>query len=413
MSSRNRRQYLKGIGVVGSVALAGCSGGGDGAGGDGSGGGDSGDGSDQNTQAGTPTSSGPSAVEDPHIGFVNMGFGGSWLRTFELAFQWWCEDNGYEYSITRGQQAQVASQVNRALDLIRGPADGLIISPVDSKALVEVVKEGQSQNVPVFTANSTAATGDVGMFTAFGNGQAAAKAGRELASLLRDSKGGGQVAELVLPQRSQTFQQRHRGFADQIANEDSVEITNQLRISNKTADVVQKLTPVLQRNEDIDAIYAPDNDTGLGAVEALRNADMLAPAGEDGHKMIAAIDASHAALENIQNGIMDLAIDQPNIYYGPITAKYLTDYLESGYDDSVLPEPGSEVTADDLGISGSEHLGVDVWQEPIWAPADVTTNEYSDGEQLYFRTNALTITQDSDVVDAPWIWGNLSQREGF
>jgi len=410
MSSRNRRQYLKGIGVVGSVALAGCQGGGDG--GDG-GDGDSGDGSTQTTSAGTPTSSGPSAVEDPHIGFVNMGFGGSWLRSFELAFQWWCEDHGYEYSITRGQQAQVASQVNRALDLIRGPADGLIVSPVDSAALVDVVKEGQSQNVPVFTANSTAATGDVGMYTAFGNGQAAAQAARDLASLLRDRKGGGQIAELVLPQRSESFQLRHRGFADQIANEDGVEITNQLRISNKTADVVQKLTPVLQRNQDLDAIYCPDQDTGLGSVEALRNADMLAPAGEDGHIMISAIDASNPVLQYIEEGYMDLVIDQPVTFYGPITAKYMTDYLESGFDESVLPSPDTEVTADDLDISGSQHLGVDIWQEPIWAPTDVTTSSYSDGEQLHFRTNALSVTQGSEYVDAPWMWGNLSQREGF
>jgi len=341
-----------------------------------------------------------------------MGYGGAWLRSFEYGFKWYCQDKGIKTSITDGK-GDASTQVQRSLDLLRKDIDAFFISPIDSKALVKVVEKAKGKGIPVFTANSTASTKDVKLFTAFGNDKAAATCADNLVQLLKKRTGSasGDVIELVLPQKSHTFKQRHTGFDNRIKKESDVNIINQVSItSGQTSEVVKKLSPVLQRNPNVDAIYCPDQDTGLGAVTALENANMKKKAGNDGHVMVSSIDASHAVLKNIKQGYMDLVVDQPNFFYLPISVHYAQKYIEAGNDDSVLPQPGQKITASDLTISGNKHMGVNVWQKPLWAPANIIDVDVSDGKQTQFETSGIVITKDSKIIDAPYLWGNLSPK---
>ncbi|PSP82282.1 hypothetical protein BRC83_09665 [Halobacteriales archaeon QS_1_68_17] len=344
-----------------------------------------------------------------HIGFAIMGLGGDpWMGAFRKGAEWYAQDMGLELTVTDGE-FDATKQINDVKTLLQQDVDAILTSPVQSDAAVTMVEDAAAENVPVFTANSTAATSEVPLFTAFGNADAASSAADTLASRLEQRYGSpeGTVVEVLLPQDSETFVQRHEGFESQISQYEDIEVISQLEYDQSQQDAANKITTQLQKDSDFDALYCPDLLSGLAAMTAFENEGVKHPIGNENHITTVGLDAGPSTLEAIRNDYFDAAIDQPNLFYAPITMKYVVDYLDADKDDSAIPDPGQEITADDLTIStGNKHDGIDPWKEPLWAPAQVTELEFDDGMQTYFKTSQVVVTKEN--ADVPYIWGNLA-----
>jgi ribose transport system substrate-binding protein len=128
---------------------------------------------------------------------------------------------------------------------------------------------------------------------------------------------------------------------------------------------------------------------------------MAAPKGEDGHVVLTQMDGSPEVNPLVGEGVIDAAVDQPNYFYNPIAMQYMKQYVEAGNDESVIPEVGSTVTADDLTIESGQHKGVEMWSEPIWDPGEMREQN----GHPWFRTNSVVITQEN--YDEPFLWGNV------
>jgi ABC-type sugar transport system substrate-binding protein len=398
----SRRRLLGCVGASGVVALAGCSGGsGDGTDGTDGGSDESGGGSDGSDD-------GSDSDDSYHIGFAIMGLGGDpWMGAFRKGAEWYAQDRGIEITVTDGD-FDMTKQINDVRSLIQQDVDAILTSPVQSDAAVTMVEDAAEENIPVFTANSTAATADVPMFTAFGNDDAAASAADVMADRLEERFGApeGTVVEVLLPQDTQTFVQRHEGFENQLEEYSDIEIISQIEYDQTQEDAANKIATQLQQNPDLDALYCPDLLSGLAAMSAFENEGVKEPIGSEDHITTVGLDAGPNTLEEIRNDYFDAAIDQPNLFYAPITIKHMIDYLDAGKDESAIPDPGQEITTEDLEIStGNEHDGLDPWAEPLWAPAQVEELEFDDGMQTYFKTSSIVVTKDN--ADAPYIWGNL------
>jgi ribose transport system substrate-binding protein len=139
---------------------------------------------------------------------------------------------------------------------------------------------------------------------------------------------------------------------------------------------------------------------GLGVLQALKNQGMAAPRGEDDHIVLVQLDAGPEVITGIQDGFIDAAIDQPNYFYGPIALEYMDRYVNGDGEDEI-PEVGTTITADDLTINPGQHKGVELWSEPIWAPAEIVEK---DGH-VQFQTNSVTVTEEN--ADEPYLWGNI------
>lgn len=405
-STASRRTWLKGIAIGAATGLAGCSGsGGDGSGGNGEPSGDGGGGTD----GGTTTRSSGSGGGTQTLGISVKALFDPFMQTLMRTAQWYAEDNGFEV-MTANAESDAAQQNQQVRNMLNSGIDALLISPHSSDAAVAAVEQATEQDVPVFTFNSTANSSDVKLFTSFGNEAAAYQAGQEIGSMLQES-GGGSVFEVQGDPADQAGVLRSRGFHRAIKEFDNVEIVSSAQTDWTRQQSTEVTRSYLQKNKDIDAIYGAGGPQILGPLQALEQEGMKAKTGEEGHVILGGIDGFPEVLTQIQNGYVDLAIDQPNQLYGALSIEYMMKYLESG-DESVLPEADSKVTSDDVTFNGNQHAGVNPWEQPpssYWAPADVLTYSF-EGNDLHpqIKTQALTVTQEN--VGNGYLWGKLAER---
>jgi ABC-type sugar transport system substrate-binding protein len=129
--------------------------------------------------------------------------------------------------------------------------------------------------------------------------------------------------------------------------------------------------------------------------------------GNEDHVIFGSIDAGPSAIQAIRDRFVDFIVDQPTQYYNALVVHWIMKYLDAEKDPSVLPKTGDSVEADavDLSSNAEEHVGVDPWAEPLWAPADVVPYEQDESElHPYIKTNHAVINDEN--VDEPYLWGN-------
>ncbi|GAI32268.1 unnamed protein product, partial [marine sediment metagenome] len=170
----------------------------------------------------------------------------------------------------------------------------------------------------------------------------------------------------------------------------------------KAKDLVQAS---LMANPDVQAIYGQNCAVGVGAAAAV---EAVGLSFDDIY--IATLDAAPDVLEYIGEGKIDVALDQPCAYYNPLAIYYMIKYLDEGAD--AIPKVGETITAamvpiDDLG---QNHLGINPWATPYWAPATVVSVQevlpdyYGTEDHPWLRTNVIWV--DESNYELPFLWGN-------
>lgn len=407
--SHKRREVLKRVGAVGSVGiagLAGCTGGGGGSGGSTSTDGGSG-GSSSGSTATSSGGSTSSSSSEYTIGFQVGGLSNAWFTALATAGRWYGEANGINVNIGDGE-LNPTTQVTVARNLINSDIDALIVNPFDSEAMANPVAEAAEQGIPTFSVDSVATSPELKQYTAFGNFSAGKRAAENAVSQLEAKKGSaeGTLVEVMIEQSAKLGVARHEGTVAGVEQYDDVEIVGEIITDNTRQDTSTKVYNYLQRNPDVDGFVCHAVTTGNGTLNALERQDMKAARGEEGHKILSQIDAGPTTLTAIDDGFVDVAIDQPVHFYAPITMHYIKQYLDAGGDDSVLPSMGSTVEGDAFTLDSDvaqEEAGQDVWAENVWAPATVESTEAVE-DVSWFHTNSVKVTQENS--GAPYLWGN-------
>jgi len=409
MSTIDRRDLLRAVGAAGIAGIAGCSGGSDDSGETATSGGDSdGEGTGMETTA-------PSSDPDYHIGMLTFSMGNAWFQCFARSGQWYAQQNNIRFTISNGE-ISTSKQTTDARNMINSGVDALIMSAVDSNAAANIVDMANEEGIPVFSASAATNSEDVPLYVGFGNRRAARRSTEALMDQLPQENGepSGRVAEVMIEQNTFLGRSRHEGFQEVVSQYDNVEVAASILTQNSAQEAQTKVTNLLQSDSDIDGFHAQAITTGNGTIQALDNADMLVPQGEDGHVYLTQIDAGPQPNQFISDGFIDYCTDQPVQFIAPITVKYMKDYLDSDPpegsdwlgDPEVLPAVGDEVTSEDLGIGGSlpqDQFGVDIWQNPVWAPSPIVEHpEFP--LRAWFQLASVEVTPEN--ADEPWLWGN-------
>jgi ribose transport system substrate-binding protein len=343
----------------------------------------------------------------PFIGLSAHAVRNTWEDLYVKAFEWYAEDMGV--ATTWAEAGYDASlQITQAKRLIDMGIDGLIISPWNVEELRVVMDYAKEKGVPVITTNTAVNHSYPLLHVGYGAKRGAKELGEKIVEYLKNEvepigEVKGTVLELSSGLGTSEDIMRGGGFHEVVDKYKGIKVITQVDESSREQAKIKTLK-ILRGGVKINAIFAQNGSMALGACSALKSYKRIDP--KDIY--IATVDAFPDILKEIERGYIDIALDQPPAFYNPIALYYMCKYIKKG--DSALPRIGETITADKLVIGiGNKHLGVDPWEEPVWAPAKIRhMTEYSEeieNDYLWFETNAVFVTKEN--CKSPLLWGNF------
>lgn len=169
--------------------------------------------------------------------------------------------------IVKDANDSASAQQDQVRELVQQGVDLIIVSPKESTPLTEPVAEAYRKGIPVIVLDRRV-NGD--QYTAFIGGdnvQIGREAGKFLVRLLG---GKGNVVELRGNDNSSPGQDRHSGFLEGIKGS-SLKIVFSADCDWKRDKAQNEMNSALATNPVIDAVYAHNDPSAMGAYTAAKN----------------------------------------------------------------------------------------------------------------------------------------------
>jgi ribose transport system substrate-binding protein len=192
-----------------------------------------------------------------------------------------------------GQLQIVDAMINRHVDAIA-------LAPIDRKVMVSVVERGTSQNIPMIIFDSGVDTDKFVSQVATDNYKAGVIAAQRMGKILA---GKGKILMTAVQPGAASTEAREKGFEDTLAKE-----FPDVHIIDKRfgmAEIAKSLTVtenMLTAHPDVDAIFASNESSSMGAAQALR--------GRRGHIKLVGFDSSPTLLDDLKSGLIDSLVVQ-------------------------------------------------------------------------------------------------------
>ncbi len=242
-------------------------------------------------------------------------------------------------------QSDSAKQANDIESLIAQQVDYLVIAPREAEGLQSVLEDAEAAGIPVILVDRDTK----GERLTFIHSDLYLE-GQQCAEILAQALGGkGNVVELTGTEGSSAAIDRQKGFMDVISSKypDIKVIMSQTgnfsRIEGK--DVMANILQA--QGENIDAVYAHNDEMGLGAIEAIEADGRFVP-GKD--ILIASIDGQKSGLEAVIDGKF-VATVECSPFFGPIVFDIIEQHLAGVTPESDIINPDRIFTID--GANGT------------------------------------------------------------
>lgn len=248
------------------------------------------------------------------VGFSQTEEDGPWRIAETSSMRDEAKKRGYElvYTNARGATAQ---QVSDLEDIIAQRVDAIFLAPREAKGFEGPLKAAKDAGIPVFLIDreleGVKAGDDYVTFIGSNFIEEGKRAGEWLA---KQTNGKAGIVELLGTAGSSVANDRHQGFADAIkASPDMKIITAQ--DGNFTRAQGQKVMESLiqAHGKSITAVYTHNDEMALGAIQALKAANMNP--GKD--VLVVSVDGQKSALEAIVKGEMNATVEC-NPRFGPV-----------------------------------------------------------------------------------------------
>lgn len=230
---------------------------------------------------------------------------------------------GVKKLITTNAQSTLAKQISDIQDMISQGAQALIVAPLNSDGLEPALKAARAKNIPVLTIDRKLNATACKDYVSFLGSNFVEQGKRAADQLIKGTGGKGNVAILLGSSGNGVTIDRTKGFKDQIAAKaPDVKIVAE-QTGDFARDKGQSVTEqLLQAHPDITAIYAENDEMGLGAQAAIAAAGKTA--GKD--IQIYSIDGTKNAVQQITTGAYNGVIES-NPKFGPLAFETLAKFL--------------------------------------------------------------------------------------
>ncbi|GMU23711.1 MAG: hypothetical protein AMXMBFR13_37890 [Phycisphaerae bacterium] len=236
-------------------------------------------------------------------------------------------------------------QINVVGNFINSGVHGIALAPLDNTALAKPVREASSAGISVVIMDSgieADACKDYASFVATDNYAGGRKAGRRLGELLG---GKGKVLMMRYQVGSASTDQREQGFLDTISeNYPDIQIVSSDQYGGATTESsLAKAENLLNKYQQLDGIYTPNESTTFGMLLALQQA------GRAGQVKFVGFDSSEKLIQAMKDGHIHGLVLQDPLNMGYLAVKTLAAYLR-GEEVKTRIDTGSQVaTPDNMG----------------------------------------------------------------
>jgi ribose transport system substrate-binding protein len=216
--------------------------------------------------------SGARADEALKIGFVYPTLNNPFFVDQQAGSDQAGKDFGAAVTHVSGEN-DVKKQVQLVEDFIAKKVDAIILQAVDTQGVVNVIKEANEANIPVFTPGEAPAGGKVVTSVVFNE----VYTGEAMADYLVKQakiKANAKVVMLLGIQGTETARNRQDGFEKTLKAECSgCQIVAKQPADFDRAKGLAAMEAILQAQPQIDVVWAANDEMALGALKAIKEAN--------------------------------------------------------------------------------------------------------------------------------------------
>lgn len=235
------------------------------------------------------------------------------------------ESKGYKVNVIwkgplreddRDQQIQVVENfVNRRVD-------GIVLAPLDSRALVAPVEQATRLKIPVVIFDSALKSDKSISYVATDNYKGGQLGAKRLAELLN---GKGKVILVKYQVGSASTEEREAGFLDEIVKHPGITLisTNQYAGATRETAYQTSQTVLTRLGKEVDGIFMPNETATVGMMLALRD---IKRAGGD--VKLVGFDAGSQLIEGLKRGDVQGLVVQNPVKMGYTSVMTIVDYIE-------------------------------------------------------------------------------------
>jgi ribose transport system substrate-binding protein len=168
-----------------------------------------------------------------------------------------------------------SDQIKLVQNAVAVGVDGIVLAPLDAKALVEPVEQAIAKGIPVVIIDSGLESDKVVSTVSTDNYNGGVLAARRLGELL---KGEGRIILLRYAEGSESTIQRENGFTDTIAKEyPKLTYLSNDQYGGATSDLAQQKSQslVTRYRGQIDGVFCVNESNTLGMLRALEGAGLV------------------------------------------------------------------------------------------------------------------------------------------
>jgi ribose transport system substrate-binding protein len=198
-----------------------------------------------------------------------------------------------------------AQQITVVEDFISRGVDGIVLAPLDDRALMRPVQDAVREKIPVVIIDSSLQGSDFISYVATDNYKGGVLAARRLGELLH---GQGRIFLVRYQEGSASTTQREAGFLDTVTKEypDLVLLVQDQYAGATTETAYQLAENLLSRFPDVQGVFTPNESSTFGTLRALQEARLT------GKVVFVGFDSSPKLVQGLRDGdIQGLVIQNP------------------------------------------------------------------------------------------------------
>lgn len=224
-------------------------------------------------------------------------------------------------------QNDASKQMSSIENMIQQKVSIIIVNPVDSKAVVPAIEAANKAGIPVITVDRGADGGTVVTNIASDN----VAGGKMAGQLIVDKLGGkGNVVELEGVPGTSAANDRGKGFNEAIQAAAGITVIAKQPADFDRAKGMKVMENILQANQEVQAVFAHNDEMALGALEAIKSANRT-------NVIVIGFDATADAVKAVNDGTLLATVAQKPKEMGKVSIEIAKKVLAKEKVDSFIP----------------------------------------------------------------------------